>query len=126
MATDRMAEEQSLRVLVVEDEKESRRALHEYLALCGHEVESACDGQTAIDIGGRFRPQVLVSDWRLGSGPDGVTVARALVDAGHRLRVVFLTAFERADLEHASQGLPVTAIFRKPVRLSILLSAVES
>lgn len=115
-----------MRVLVVEDENKSRSALHEYFALCGYEVESAGDGQTAIDIGGRFRPQVMVSDWRLGTGPDGVAVARALLNAGLRLRIVFLTAYESTDLEHACHGLPVSAIYRKPVRLSILLSAVEA
>ncbi len=50
------------RILVVDDEKRITETLSEILQLAGFQVESACDGWTALEIAARFQPDCLLSD----------------------------------------------------------------
>src|SRR6266849_7620565 len=50
------------RVLVVDDEESQRTALASMIALWGYTVETAADGQEALDKIGTFAPHVLVTD----------------------------------------------------------------
>src|SRR6266446_3655278 len=58
MGTERMA----IRVLVVDDEESQRTALAGMIGLWGYTVETAADGQEALDKIGTFAPHVLVTD----------------------------------------------------------------
>ena len=115
----------STRVLVVEDESGPRGALHEYFSMHGLDVRSTADGREAIEIGRRFRPQVLLCDWCLEGGPDGVVVAKTLSDALDDLAIVFMTGFPPKGLERICEELPVRAIFKKPLRLSEVKAEIE-
>jgi CheY-like chemotaxis protein len=66
-----------LRVLVVENEPDSRDSLAMLLRLYGHEVEVAKDGTTALQVAGRTLPDVLLMDIGL-PGEDGYRVAKRL------------------------------------------------
>jgi CheY-like chemotaxis protein len=54
-----------LKVLVVDDSYAACELLRRYLEKRGHEVRSAHDGQSALPLAQRFRPDVLVLDIRL-------------------------------------------------------------
>lgn len=115
----------STRVLVVEDEPRSRGALHEYLTLHGLDVRSTANCREAIEVGRMFRPHVLLCDWWLDDSQDGVDVARALVGAVDGLKILFMTGLPVNDLEPVCDGLPVRAVFKKPLRLSVVKAAIE-
>src|SRR5215471_7216028 len=55
-------ERPTTRVLVVDDEESQRTALAGMIALWGYTVETAADGQEALDKIGTFAPHVLVTD----------------------------------------------------------------
>ena len=85
-----------LRVLVVEDEADSREVLEMLLRARGAEVSSAPDASAALDVLDRWRPDVIVSDIAM-PGMDGYELMRA-VRARPRARgglvpAVALTAF---------------------------------
>ncbi len=65
------------RVLVVDDERDVGEALALYLADHGHDVQLAADGPSALDLGERFRPHVVLLDIGL-PGMDGHDLARRL------------------------------------------------
>jgi PAS domain S-box-containing protein len=67
----------SLRVLVVEDNRDAADALHDLLELAHHEVEVAYSGRDGVELAVRFRPDVVLCDLGLPE-MDGYAVARAL------------------------------------------------
>lgn len=116
----------TVRVLVVEDEPRMRSALEEYFTLHGFYVLSTGDGDRAIEIGRQFQPRVLLCDWLLGGATDGVAVARALAEVVDGLQILFMTGHSRGNLGRACGGLPVRAVYQKPVQLSRLRTEIEN
>lgn len=66
-----------LRILIADDNEDSAASLAMMLSLLDHEVQTAGDGQEAVEIAERFRPQVVLTD--LGMPKlNGYEVAQAL------------------------------------------------
>ena len=65
------------RVLVVDDEPQIVRGLRTNLVARGYVVDTAADGETALDLAARHRPDVVIVDLGL-TGIDGVEVIRGL------------------------------------------------
>jgi two-component system, OmpR family, response regulator ResD len=78
------------RVLVVDDEAIVRDVLTRYLEKEGFQVDAAEDGQAALDLAARARPDIVVLDLMLPK-VDGLEVFRRLRDLGD-VPVVMLTA----------------------------------
>lgn len=86
------------RILVVDDDPDSREALSELLRLSGHDVLAAADGKMALALVVRDRPEVILLDLGLPD-LDGCEVARRLRAApgGERPFVVGLTGYSREE-----------------------------
>jgi DNA-binding response OmpR family regulator len=67
----------SIRVLIVEDDPDTADAIRTVLTHWGHEVRTARDGATGIDLAARFKPEVALLDLSLPD-VDGFEVARQL------------------------------------------------
>jgi PAS domain S-box-containing protein len=82
------------RVLVVEDNDDSRAMLRELLGLLGHEVHEAADGATGVARALELAPDVTLVDIGL-PGLDGYEVARRIRrdPAGRHLYLVALTGY---------------------------------
>ena len=78
------------RVLLVEDNADARQSLAEVLALHGHEVHQARDGQEGVAMALALRPDVVLCDIGLPD-LDGYEVARVLRGDG-ALRSTLLVA----------------------------------
>jgi CheY-like chemotaxis protein len=65
-----------LRVLVVDDDPDTRESMGSLLDAWGHRFLTARDGAAAIEAAECFRPDVLLLDLALGTWPDGYEVAR--------------------------------------------------
>ncbi|WP_277451975.1 response regulator transcription factor [Janibacter sp. DB-40] len=86
----------SARVVVVEDHPVTRMGL---IALLGQEdritvVGEAGTGEEAIALVERERPDVVVTDLRLGEGPDGVAVTASLRSRVPAPAVLVLTTYD--------------------------------
>ncbi len=64
-------------VLVVEDEEDVREMLRTFLEHRGYRVVEAGDGEAAIEVAGRERPDLIVLDLQLPK-LDGVTAAQRI------------------------------------------------
>lgn len=80
----------SVRVLVVDDEKNLVNLLRGYLEREGFEVHEALDGPSAVEVARRVRPDLIVLDWMLPGldGPQVLSELRRFSDA----YVIMLTA----------------------------------
>jgi DNA-binding NtrC family response regulator len=78
------------RVLIVDDEPDSRAALALLLSGWGYEVLEAYDGSDALDLAVEFRPAVVVSDLVM-PGMDGLALLEALRTELPASSVILLT-----------------------------------
>jgi two-component system response regulator MprA len=82
---------QDVRILVVEDDRAVREALRRALTLGGYEVQTAEDGEQAIEMVAQGVPDAVVLDIGL-PGIDGLEVCRRLRLLGNRVAILILTA----------------------------------
>ncbi|PYQ50941.1 MAG: hypothetical protein DMF78_14435 [Acidobacteria bacterium] len=84
------------RLLVVEDDADSREMLVSLFAQCGAEVSAATSAAEAMEVLQRARPEVLVCDIGL-AGEDGHELIRRIraleVERGGRIPALALTAY---------------------------------
>lgn len=114
-------------ILIIEDEPEVRALLELVLAEEGHRVTSAFDGHDAIDVVTRrnIRPDLIVADYNLPNGMNGLEVTARLREKLHRdIPVLILTGdISTSTLrEIAAQKCLQLA---KPVKAASLLEAVQ-
>ena len=114
----------TVRILLVEDEVDARRAIAHYLENRGHTVSTAGTAAEAIASAAQALPDVIVCDWRL-NGDNGVEVVRQLQRFG-RCAAIFVTAEPLAELRSAAADLDVFSFLRKPVTLERIAAEVEN
>jgi two-component system CheB/CheR fusion protein len=99
---DRTVAEKDLRILIVEDNDDSRTILEKLLRLDGHAVSVASDGIAGFEAVRRERPDVVLLDIGL-PGMDGYQVAQRIRAElpNFPVRLVALTGYGRAE-DHAA------------------------
>jgi two-component system CheB/CheR fusion protein len=111
------------RVLVADDDVVTADTLAELLRLSGHEVDIARNGQQAIDMAERLRPDVILLDLGM-PGVNGLEAARRIRARSWGLEVVLiaLTGLGREQDRAASAAAGFDAHLVKPVDPSRLES----
>lgn len=83
----------SRRILVVDDNWDIAHSFEILLGLWGHQVQTAPDGPTALEVTRTFLPEIIFLDIGL-PGMDGYEVARCLrTEYGHRIKIFALTGY---------------------------------
>jgi CheY-like chemotaxis protein len=117
-----LPEGSAVRVLVVEDNRDSADSLKLLLGLLGHPVEVAYAGPAGVEAARRFRPQLVLCDIGLPGDMDGYAVARALrqesATAGAYL--VALTGFGQEEHIQRAHEAGFDRHMTKPVELNDL------
>jgi two-component system response regulator MprA len=80
-----------MRILVVDDDRAVREALRRALTLGGYEVQSAEDGELALELIAQSVPDTVVLDLGL-PGIDGLEVCRRIRRLGNRVPILVVTA----------------------------------
>jgi DNA-binding response OmpR family regulator len=112
--------------LVVEDEKRLRTVLEKGLVAAGFKVIMACDGVRAIaelnTRAGQF--SAVITDIRLGKGPDGWEVGRHARELVPAMPVVYVTG----DSAHAwpSMGVSGSVLLSKPYGFAQLIATIST
>jgi DNA-binding response OmpR family regulator len=109
-----------LRVLLVEDDVLLAFPIEHTLLDAGHQVEVVHSSNDALNALHRETTQfdALVTDIRLGPGPDGWEVARRARKLNEAIRVIYMTADSAASW--VGNGVPRSAMLRKPYALTEL------
>jgi DNA-binding response OmpR family regulator len=79
------------KILVAEDNKHIREALVQSLAVDGHTVEQAANGEIALDIYDTFAPDLIILDVMMPK-KSGFDVCNTLRKKGDGVPIIFLTA----------------------------------
>jgi DNA-binding NarL/FixJ family response regulator len=122
--------ERSITVLVVDDQVLIRAGLVALLrAAPGVEVVGeAADGETAVTLAARTRPQVILMDIRM-PGAGGIAATRqilAAADEAHRPRVLVLTTFDLDEYVYQALRAGASGFLLKDSPPERLLNAVAT
>ncbi len=115
------------RILIIEDEAQSRRNIATILRMEGYDPLMAADGREGVTIARRERPELILCDVMMPV-LDGLGVLAALRadTATAHIPFIFLTARgERGDVRDG-MNLGADDYIIKPVTASELLSAIEA
>ena len=105
-----------MRILVVDDEKIKRVTLSDDLATQGHEVETACDGQEAIDRLSAATFDVVVSDLKMPN-VDGIELLKWIKQGPlAHVEVVMMTAYGSIEVAVEAVKLGAFDFVTKPFR----------
>ena len=118
-----------LRILTVDDDRNTREMLQEALERAGAEVMSAESAREALSQLRSFRPDVLVSDIGMPNedGYDLLRQIRLLSDEdGGNVPAIALTGYARDEDQEATREAGYQAVTPKPVDLDKLLAAIAA
>ena len=113
-------------IVVVDDDRDAREMLSEYLAFCGFAVHQAEDGREAIDVAERVRPAVILIDLMMPR-MDGWEAARRLkTDASTRnITIVAVSACTQPGDQERARRVGCDEFVCKPVDLEYLAGLVN-
>ena len=114
-----------MRVLVIEDDRETAHFLQKSLKESGHSADVAGDGETGLAMAEEGIYDVLIVD-RMLPRLDGLSVVKALRSGGNRTPVLFLSAL--GDVDDRVKGLRAGGddYLTKPYAYSELLARLEA
>ena len=102
------------KILVVDDEPGYLEHISEILEADGHEVATAETGVTAVELGQRSCPDVLLADWKLKDRLSGLDVARTLQTINPRLATIMMTGYSAGHMATEAQGVKDMRVLEKP------------
>ena len=105
------------RLLVADDDPGTVLLLSHFLRLEGFDVRSAVCSDEALVIAATFEPDAAILDCNLVYPGAGVELAHALRRLSPRLRLVFVSGLEAAELRKRLDGFEVQAFLTKPIEL---------
>jgi two-component system cell cycle response regulator DivK len=114
------------RILVVEDQEDNRRILHDLLTSAGYEIIIAEDGQEALDVARRERPNLILMDIQLPL-VDGYEATRR-IKADPTLRaipIIAITSYALSGDEAKAKAAGCDAYVAKPYSPRALLAKVR-
>lgn len=114
-----------MRILVVEDNKDTAMSLMTLLAMKGYMVHTAYDGLKAVEVAETFAPDVVFLDIGL-PGISGHEVARRIraSSGGKNVRMIALTAWGDEENRRLSAEVGCEHHLVKPVLLRDLIKVL--
>jgi two-component system KDP operon response regulator KdpE len=112
------------RILVIDDEPQILRGLRTNLVARGYDVDTAADGETALDLAARDRPDVVIVDLGL-PGIDGIEVIRGL-RSWTAVPIIVLSAREQESEKVAALDAGADDYVTKPFGMGELLARVRA
>jgi len=115
----------AMKILIIEDDRETRAYVSAGLKEAGHSVDSAQDGYEGLLLAKEGRHDLLVVD-RMLPDLDGLTLVKTLRAAGHQAPVLFLTTM--CGIDDRVEGLNAGAddYLVKPFAFTELVARVNA
>lgn len=116
----------SISVVLADDQPLVRAGLRMVLAdAAGIDIVGEADnGDEAIDLVARLRPDVVVMDIRM-PGTDGIAATRAITEAGRGTHVIMLTTFDDDENVYAALRAGASGFLVKDMELEAIIGAIR-
>jgi CheY-like chemotaxis protein len=112
------------RILVAEDHEDNRVALKLMLQLSGYQVLEAADGNEAIEIAGRNKPDLILMDISLPL-IDGLKATRELRDQAQKMPIIIVSAYDNEEARENALRAGGTDYVSKPIHFDDLKTLIE-
>jgi DNA-binding NtrC family response regulator len=106
-------------IMVVDDEPQIRSLLSDFLKKKGYEVETASNGEEAVQKAARSKPAAILLDMRM-PGMDGIETLQKIRGIDRDVVVIMITAVEDHDIAESAMKLGAYDYILKPIDLSYL------
>lgn len=115
----------SSRILVIDDHEGVRETLAAFLSEFGHEVRTAADGESGLQLLADFAPHMLFLDIFM-PGVSGLEVIKRIRAVDTTIPVVMITGVDDDSIARDLLLAGATDFIRKPLRLDYLKRVVEA
>ena len=112
------------KLLLVDDEEGVRRFLGLSLMDLGYEVETAANGQEALDVFDSFRPGIVFTDIKMPV-MDGIELLKRIKERSPDTEVVMITGHGDLDLAIESLKFDASDFITKPINNDVLEVSLE-
>jgi DNA-binding NarL/FixJ family response regulator len=118
--------EQKIRVLIVDDHRDTREQLYNMLQLTDtlEAVGHAGTGVQALDLARLYQPDVILMDVHL-PGIDGVAASQAILRAVPQTKIVMMSAEPDTDIQWGSMLVGASHFLTKPFSYKELVTTIE-
>ena len=114
-----------LRIFIVEDEMINALSLKKELQRAGFQVcGMAANSAAALAGVAEKRPDLVLMDINLGTGPNGIETTRLMLER-QPLPVIFMTGYGDREIRRHAEALAPLTILDKPLEISLLLELLE-
>jgi signal transduction histidine kinase len=113
------------RILLVDDNEDSVAMMAELLRAAGHEVRTAVDGNSALEVARSFRPHLAILDIGLPAMDGYQLAARLRTQCEDPLTLYALSGYGQESDRARSQAAGFARHLVKPLEIAELLSAIE-
>ena len=119
--------QEACRVLVVDDIEDNRELLVQFLGPVGFEVRLACDGAQAVEEFGRWRPHLILMDFRMPvmDGHEAIRRIRAS-PGGKEPKIIAVTASAMDENRQELLGVGADDFIGKPFRGAELFEKIRA
>jgi PAS domain S-box-containing protein len=115
-----------LRILCVDDQQENLDAMETLLAKWGVNTQTALSAEQALEKAIAFEPQILLVDYQLGKGPDGLAIIESIrMELNIVLPACLVTAKRGEDLIKMCKEQGVNYL-NKPLKPAKLRTLIQS
>ena len=116
--------EPTILVLLAEDEHLIGLSFQDALEEGGYVVLHVATGREAVEVLEDPRIAGVITDIRLGKGPDGWDVARRAREVNPSIPIIYMSG--DSAHEHASRGVPDSKMLQKPFAPAQLVTAIST
>jgi len=116
-----------LKLLIVDDEKTTRESLKEYVNWDSYGidyVETAQDGQSALEAAKKVKPDILLTDVRMPK-MDGIELATKIRELYHDCMIIFVSGYSDKEYLKSAIHLKAVSYIEKPIDLDDVKSVVK-
>jgi signal transduction histidine kinase/CheY-like chemotaxis protein len=92
------------KVLIVDDEPDVLKGLENMVKSIGYEVDSARNGNKALEHYKTYKPDVVLLDWKMPI-MDGVTCAKKILENDPAARIVIISGYQESAVDGIDTGL---------------------
>ena len=114
-----------MKILVVEDEDDTRQAFVRILKRRGHDMLESSKGAEAIGIIEREKPDIVFLDIQLADNIDGIEVLRQAKRILPQTEIIMMSAY-KAEYAQPARELGAYDFMQKPiVKMELLIDLIE-
>jgi len=113
------------KILIVEDDRTTALIEKLYLEELGYQITKiVANGEQAIEMTGKLKPDLVLMDIKLGKGMDGIDAAE-VINKEFGIPVVLVTAYTDEALLERVMLTKFAGYINKPIREKDLLATIE-